>query len=59
MNHSLERELEKMKKLMENMTYLQMVGKEEQERMNDKAVELENQVERSKGRMVDVFRVQN
>ena len=58
MNHSLERELEKVKRLMENMTYLQMVGKEEQERMNDKAVEMENQVERSKGRMV-VFKVQN
>ena len=58
MNHSLERELEKVKRMMENMTYLQMVGKEEQERMNDKAVEIENQVERSKGRMV-VFKVQN
>ena len=58
MNHSLERELQKVKRLMENMTYLQMVGKEEQERMNDKAVEMENQVERSKGRMV-VFKVQN
>ena len=58
MNHSLERELEKVKRLMENMTYLQMVGKEEQERMNDEAVEMENQVERSKGRVV-VFKVRN
>ena len=58
MNHSLERELEKVKRLMENMTYLQMVGKEEQERMKDEAVEMENQVERSKGRVV-VFKVRN
>ena len=59
MNHSLERELKKVKRLVENMTNLQIVGKEEQEKMNDKAVEMENQVERSKGRMIDVFKVQN
>ena len=33
------------------MTNLQIVGKEEEERMNEKAVEMENQVERDKGRI--------
>ena len=45
----LERYLGKVKWLLEDMTYLQMVGEEEQERLNDKAVEMENQVERNKG----------
>ena len=39
----------KVKWLLEDMTYLQMVGEEELERLNDKAVEMENQVERNKG----------
>ena len=44
----LERDLGKVKWQLEDMAYLQMVGEEEQERVNDKAVEMENQVERNK-----------
>ena len=58
MNLYLNSELEKLRRQLKDMTNLQMVGKEEQERMNEKAVEMENQMERSKGRVV-VFKVQN
>ena len=58
MNLYLNSELEKLRRQLKDITNLHMVGKEEQERMNEKAVEMENQMERSKGRMV-VFKVQN
>ena len=52
MNLYLNSELEQLRRQLKDMTNLQIVGKaEEQERMNDKAVELENQVERDKGRI--------
>ena len=51
MNLYLNSELEKLRRQLKDMTNLQIVGKEEQERMNYKAVEMENQVERDKGRI--------
>ena len=49
MNLYLKRELEKVQRQLEDLTNLQIVGKEEQEIMNEKAVEMEIQVERNKG----------
>ena len=51
MNLYLNSELEKLRRQLKDMTNLQIVGKEEQERMNEKAVKMENQVERDKGRI--------
>ena len=51
MNLYLNNELEKLRRQLKDMTNLHMVDKEEQEIMNDKDVEMENQVERDKGRI--------